>query len=160
MNDIVLVDARFDEWFRVTHLSMPPTLAGAEHQFTFEHASVTIKLPETPAEGEVPGEYSKAYVSTRRAAPNEIIEVQIYAVLVSIDALSIDLPVAAAEYPAINATLYNADQARELDGRSNQYCQLARRILDYRLRIVRWRTGYALIDLATSLHDATLLGGG
>jgi len=54
MNDIVLVDARYDEWFRVTHLSMPPTLAGAEHQFTFEHASVTIKLPETPAEGEVP----------------------------------------------------------------------------------------------------------
>jgi hypothetical protein len=31
--------------------------------------------------------------------------------------------------------------------------------LDYWLRVVRWRTGYALIDFATSLHDATLLGG-
>jgi hypothetical protein len=97
MNDIVSVDARYDEWLCVTHLSMPPTLAGAEHQFTFEDASVKIKLPETPAEGEVPSEYSKAYVSRRRAATNEIIEVEIYAVLVSIDALSVDLPVAAAE---------------------------------------------------------------
>jgi hypothetical protein len=159
MNDIVSVDARYDEWFPVTHLSMPPSLAGAEHQFTFEDALVTIKLPETPAEGEVPSEYSKAYVPRRRATTNEIIEVEIYAVLVSIDALSIDLPVAAAEYPAENATLYSADQARELDGRSDQFWQLARRILDYWLRVVRWRTGYALIDLATSLHDATLLGG-
>jgi hypothetical protein len=159
MSDIVSVKTRYDEWFRVTHLSMPPTLAGAEHQFTFEDASVKIKLPETPAEGEVPSEYSKAYVSRRRATTNEIIEVEIYAVLVSIDALNIDLPVAAAEYPAVNSTLYNADQARELDGRSNQLWYLARRILDYWLRVVRWRTGYALIDLATSLHDATLLGG-
>jgi hypothetical protein len=156
MSDTVSVKARYEEWFRVTHLGMPPTLAGAEHPFTFENAAVTIKLPETPAEGEVPSEYSKAYISIRRT--NEIIQVEIHAVLVSIDALSIDLPVAAAEYPKINSTLYNADQARELDGRSNPW-HLARRILDYWLRVVRWRTGYALIDLAASLHDATLLGG-
>jgi hypothetical protein len=159
MNDIVSVKARYDEWLRVAHLSMPPSLAGAEHRFTFEDASVTIKLPETPAEGEAPNEYSKAYISVRRAATNEIVQVEIYAVLVSIDALTFDLPVAAAEYLGMNSTLYNKDQARELDERSNQVWRLARRILDYWLRVVRWHTGYALIDLDTSLRDATLHGG-
>lgn len=159
MNEIVSVEARYDEWLRVAHLSMPPSLAGAEHRFTFEDASVTIKLPETPAEGEAPNEYSKAYISVRRAATNEIVQVEIYAVLVSIEALTFNLPAAAAEYPAMNSTLYNEDQAREMDGRPNELWRLARRILDYWLRVVRWRTGYALIDLETSLRDATLHGG-
>lgn len=159
MNDIVSVKARYDEWLRVANLSMPASLAGAEHQFRFEDTWVTIKLPETPADGEAPSEYSKAYISARRAATNEIVQVEIYAVLVSIDALTFDLPVAAAEYPAMNSTLFNEDQAGELDGRSNQLWRLARRILDYWLHVVRWHTGYALIDLETSLRDATLHGG-
>ena len=50
MNDIASVKARYDEWLRVANLSMPPSLACAEHQFRFEDASVTIKLPETPAD--------------------------------------------------------------------------------------------------------------
>jgi hypothetical protein len=39
--DEVSVQARYEEWLRLNHLSMEPGLAGAEHHFIFDDQALS-----------------------------------------------------------------------------------------------------------------------
>jgi hypothetical protein len=106
----VVIPARYEEWFRVSYLSMEPALASAYHSFTFGGERVKITLPPTPAFEDFNLSRAKASVSKRRAATNEPVEIYIYAVLVTITELEFRIPVAAAKYQHENSSLYTEDQ--------------------------------------------------
>jgi hypothetical protein len=93
------------------------------------------------------------------SSSKEVINVHIYAALVSILELEFQLPSAAAEHRSINDSFYDEGEKRELDQQSDQLYLLARRALNYWLRVVRWKTGLGLIDLDPRAESATLYGG-
>jgi hypothetical protein len=142
--DEVTVPARYEEWLRLSHLSMEPGLAGAEHAFVFDDREFVVRSPSLPSENSVPDRYATAFISIRRTATNEPVQVEVYAVLVVISGLSFSLPPAAALSPHMNSSLYADEQRRELDSRSNELWFLVRRAIDYWLRVVRCHTGVAL----------------
>ena len=74
-------------------------------------------------------------------------------------ALQFELPATAAKCRHINASLYTAKETKELDEKSDQLCFLARRAVDYFLRVARWKAGFGLIALDTRPDRATLRGG-
>ena len=153
-----LIEAHYEEWFRLAHLSMEPSLAGEEHHFVLEGRELTIRLPSMPIEDRF-DENATAFISVRRTATNEPLQVEIYAVLVVVSGLEFRIPRAAASLAHIDASLYTDQQRKELDSRSNELWLLARRATDYWLRVVRYHTGSALIGLDTYPGDATLEGG-
>ena len=46
----VLVNAKYEERVRIKHLSMEPSLQGAQAEFEFEKHRIEITLPKLPAE--------------------------------------------------------------------------------------------------------------
>jgi hypothetical protein len=161
MNERASVDvsATYKERVRIKHLSMEPSLQGATACFQFEDRKVEIKLPTLPLEEKRYSEYAEAEADVWNSSSKEVINVHIYAVLISVLELEFQLPPAAAEHRSINASLYDEKEARELDQQSDQLYFLARRALDYWLRVVRWKTGLGLIDLDPRADGATLYGG-
>jgi hypothetical protein len=156
--DEVSVQAVYEEWFRLAHLSMEPGLAGAEHIFPFEDRELTVRLPSLPI-GDRFDEDATAFISVRRTATNEPRQVEIFAVLVVISGLEFRISRAAASLPHIDTSLYTDEQQKELDTRSDKLWLLARRAIDYWLRVVRYHTGFARIGLDTYPGDTTLKGG-
>jgi hypothetical protein len=147
----VCVKARYSEKVRIKHLSMEAPLQGATAQFSFENELVEISLPRLPPDGKLASDYRyrEAEVDEWKNLTGEIINVHIYVVAVTILSLEFDLPIAAAQHPHIDTSLYSEAEARALDEKSDQLHFLARRAMDYWLRVVRWKTGLGLIDIDT-----------
>jgi len=137
---------------------MEPSLQGADVQLPFEAHVIEIRLPTLPPEEKRYSEFAEAEADVWTSS-KEVINVHIYTVLVSILGLEFELPAAAAEHLSINASLYDEKERQELDQQSDQLYFLARRALDYWLRVVRWKTGLGLIDLDFRPDRATLYGG-
>jgi len=161
MNENARVDvsATYKERVRIKHLSMEPALQVATARFQFEDRHVEITLPTLPPEEKRYSEYAEAEADVWNSSSKEVINVHIYAVLVSILELKFQLSPAAAEHMSINASLYDESETRELDQQSDELYLLARRALNYWLRVVRWKTGLGLIDIDSRADRASLFGG-
>jgi hypothetical protein len=157
----VRVKARYEERIRIKHLSMEPALQGATSQFSFHNHPIEIKLPQLPPNGKGGTDYRylEAEADEWKAATGEILNVHIYTVSLAILALEFDLPIAAADHRHINDSLYSEAERGALDEKSDQLYFLARRAIDYWLRVVRWKTGLGLIDTDTSPDSESLHGG-
>ncbi len=156
----VLIDAKYEEHIRIKHLSIDPSLQGAKAQFEFEKHLIEISLPRLPSDDKIkPGDpYAEAEADTWDLK-GEIIDIYICFLSVAVLALQFELPLAAAMNPRINASLYTKDEIQVLDERSDQLYFRARRAMDYFIRVVRWKVGFALVALDTRPDNATLRGG-
>lgn len=154
----VQINARYEDRIRIKHLSMEPSLQGSAVQFLFEGHQIEIKLPKIDPVAK-DDRYLEAEADVWRAATGEILNVHIYVISIAIHDLKFELPQAAADHPHINASLYNDAERRVMDKKSDQLYFLARRALDYWLRVVRWKTGLGLIDIDTSPKIESVYGG-
>src|SRR6202158_1063253 len=122
--DEVLIQAQYEEWFRLARLSMEPSLADAKHQFIFEGRELTVRLPSMPI-GDRFGQEATAVVSAWRQATDEPLRVESYAVLVVVSGLEFRISRAAASLAHIDTSLYTEEQRKDLDSRSNELWLLA-----------------------------------
>jgi hypothetical protein len=156
----VLVDAKYEERIRIKHLSMEPSLQGAKVQFDIEHHRIEITLPMLPLEEK--GKPGDRYAEAEADVWNnngEIINVHIYFLSVAVLGLQFDLPVAAAQLPHRNVSLYTSEETAALDKRCSELNSLGRRAIDFFLRVARWKTKFGLMDLDTRPDNATFFGG-
>lgn len=156
----VLIDAKYEERVRIKHLSMDPALQGAKAQFEFEKHQIEIALPTLPSEDKRklgdPNAEAQAFVWDKNG---NLVDIYISFLSVAALALQFELPAIAAHCRHINASLYTAKETKELDEKSDQLYFLARRAVDYFLRVARWKTAFGLIALDTRPDRATLRGG-
>lgn len=156
----VLIDAKYEERVRIKHLSMGPSLQGARAQFEFEKHRTEIVLPTLPPEHKRKiGDPNAECEADTWDKNGNIADIYIYFLSVAVLDLQFRLPAAAAESRHINASLYTEAETRTLDRKANELYFLARRAIDYFLRVVRWKTGLGLIALDTREDRATLRGG-
>ncbi len=154
----VRVDAKYEERVRIKHLVINPCLQAAATRFRFEEQELEIKLPVLPPKEKLYSEYAEAEADVWNK-DGEIVRVYIYFACVTILDMTFELPPIAARHPAINSSLYSAAETTELDKESDRLWALARRAIDYWLRVVRWKTGLGLIDIDTRPDRASPRGG-
>jgi hypothetical protein len=89
------VEARYEQQFQIGHLAFEPQLAGGENLFAFENRQIAVRLPDMPTT-DAPHPYSSqyAFISVRRAATNEPLEIDIGLIKLMIFNLGFEIPAA------------------------------------------------------------------
>jgi hypothetical protein len=142
----VTVEARYEQQFQIGHLAFKPQLAGGENLFAFENRQIAVRLPDMPTtDARHPYSPQAAFISVRRAATNEPLEIDIGLIKLTILGIRFEIPAAAAAFPGMNSSLYNEAQQRDLDEKSDRLYFQAERAIEYWLRVVRWKTRFPLI---------------
>src|SRR5579862_259130 len=137
MKPEINIEARYEEKIRIGGLGMIPEIAGAMHKFKFENQTVTVRLPPMPtATGPQFDRDLDAEVYSWNSGSGKPTRVAINLITVIVSEIDCVIPEEAANYPAENAALYDDEQRDRLDFQSDKFCLLARRAIDYWLRIV------------------------
>ena len=153
--------------FKITALSVAPSLMGEAMTFNHKGSVVTVSIPPLSALGDLHDE--KALV-TRGAyhVGGETFYFDIHAVDVeTVCAAEMDLPASLLEQPNNAYGLIDKSQQQQLDQIAEQAGDLAASALDYWISLVRWVTGFCPVGReirigkesgwATYLHDQVSL---
>lgn len=164
-DDITTIEARYQQTFQMAGLAIEPELAGARHTFQFEGHHVAIVLPPLPA-NDAPPAFSQQNPFLLAAnvcmwdASSKPLAVAIGSIGLTIEGLQFQIPLAAADHPHINATLFNEEQRQGLDERSDALHFLAARAMAHWLRVVWWKTGFYMINQRSSVAGGGSFDGG
>src|SRR5690348_2000471 len=86
--------------------------------------------------------------------------IKVHSINLTIEGLQFGIPSLAAVHPHINTSLFTDNQRRMLDDESDRLYFLAGRAIGYWLRLVRWKTGFHLINQLTGFSSKGHVDGG
>ena len=163
--DLTTVETRYQQTFQMVNLAIEPELARARHAFQFENQPVVITLPPLPASDAPPiiAQQNPFLLTAEiywRDASKKPLAVEIGSIRLTIEGLRFIIPTAAAAHPHINTTLFDEEQRRDLDERSDALHFLARRAIAYWLRVTWWKTGFHTINRLPRVERGGSLDGG
>jgi hypothetical protein len=101
----------------------------------------------------------EAEADTWETKTKNVLSVYIYVVHIIIEGLTFTVPTTAAQHKFVNTTLFSPGETKILDKRSDELYLLARRAFILWIRVVRWKTGMALVDVDSRPNSPSSDGG-
>ena len=155
-DDLTTVATRYQQTFQMDGLAIEPGLAGAQHAFQFEDQRIVITLPPLPADDAPPiFAQQNPFLLTAQIyewdSSKRPLAVEVGSIRLTIENLRFTIPSAAAAHPVINDTLFDEEQRRDLEERSDALHFLAGRAIAYWLRVIWWKTGSHMIKRLPSV---------